>query len=148
MGLCKCEETLQQLCTEAKKAWKDTNDLVFKCYDGQLMVFIQHRKISPREVGQGLGMHLQAHRHGRCITQCMLGLTLQVLNKLHTIPIDLSYCTLIPMMLNPRQVVTQAVRKVKVLLARVKALAVRVKALVVRMNQKTATHNRVTPAVR
>ena len=38
-------------------------------------------------------MHLQAHRHG------CLGLALWVLNKLPTIPIKLSYCTPIPMML-------------------------------------------------
>ena len=41
------------------------------------------------------------------------------------------------LILNPRQVVTQAVRKVKV-------LAVRVKAVAARVSQKMASHNRVT----
>ena len=48
----KHEETLQQLCTKADKAWKDTNDLVFNhqlCYDGQLMAFISNTERSLQE---------------------------------------------------------------------------------------------------
>ena len=39
----KNEETMQQLCAEANKVWKDANDLVFQhqlCYDEQLTAFI------------------------------------------------------------------------------------------------------------
>ena len=41
----KHEETLQQLHTEADRAWKDTNNLVFNhqlCYDGQLAASISN----------------------------------------------------------------------------------------------------------
>ena len=47
----KHEETLQQLCAKADKAWKDTNNLVFNhqlCYDGQLAAFISNAERSPR----------------------------------------------------------------------------------------------------
>ena len=48
----KQEQTLQQLCAEADKAWKDTNDLVFNHqlhYDEQLMAFISHTERTLQE---------------------------------------------------------------------------------------------------
>ena len=99
----KCEETLQQLHTKADKAWKDTNDLVFNhqlCYDGQLAAFISNAERSLQEKWDKVWecvdrlTDVAGVSHNAC-----LGLALQVLNKLPTIPIDLSYCMPIPMMM-------------------------------------------------
>ena len=99
----KHEETLQQLCTKANKAWKDTNDLVFQHqlhYDEQLTAFISDAERTLQEKQDEVWGHV--HRlvnvagvpHDACI-----GLAFQVLNKLPTIPIDLTYHMPIPMML-------------------------------------------------
>ena len=99
----KCEETLQQLRTEADKAWKDTNDLVFNHqlrYDGQLVAFISHAERALHEKRNKVWecVHRLTDMAGISHNAC-LGLALQVLDKLPTIPKDLSYHTLIPMML-------------------------------------------------
>ena len=97
----KHEETLQQLCTKADKAWKDTNNFNHQLhYDGQLAAFISNAERSLQE---------KWHEVWECVHRIMdvagvshdicLGLTLHILDKLPTIPIDLSYCTPIPMML-------------------------------------------------
>ena len=99
----KHEETLQQLCAEADKAWKDTNNLVFNHqlhYNGELLAFISNTKRTLQEKQDEVWGHI--HRlvdiegvpHNTC-----LSLALQVLDKLLTVPIDLSYHMLIPMML-------------------------------------------------
>ena len=99
----KYEESLQQLCTKADKAWKDTNDLVFNhqlCYDGELLAFIFSAERTLQEKWDKVWGHIRKLTdvagvpHDTC-----LSLALQVLNKLPTILIDLSYCTLIPLML-------------------------------------------------
>ena len=73
----KHEETLQQLRGKADQAWKDTNDLVFNhqlCYDGKFMAFISNAE--------------------RTLQQKQ-----DEVDKLPTIPIDLSFRMPIPMML-------------------------------------------------
>ena len=99
----KHEETLQQLCTEADKAWKDTNNLVFNHqlhYDGELLAFISNTKRTLQEKWDKVWecicklTDVAGVPHNTC-----LSLALQVLDKLPTVPIDLSYHTPIPMML-------------------------------------------------
>ena len=89
------EETLQQLCTEADKAWKDTNDLVFNHqlhYDEQLAAFISsaERTLQEKEDEVWGCVHKLADVAGVPHDAC-LSLALQVLDKLPTIPIALSY---------------------------------------------------------
>ena len=99
----KHEGILQQLNMEADKAWKDTNNVVFNHqlqYDVQLVAFISNAKRTVQEKWDEVWECI--HRladvadipHEAC-----LGLILQVLNKLPTIPMDLSYHMPIPMML-------------------------------------------------
>ena len=99
----KHEETLQQLHTKVDKAWKDTNNLVFNHqlhYDGQLMAFISNTERSLQEKWDEVWECVRrlADMAGVSHDAC-LGLTLQVLDKLPTIPIDLSYHMPIPTML-------------------------------------------------
>ena len=99
----KQEETLQQLCTEADKAWKDTNDLVFQHqlhYDEQLTTFISdaERTLQDKQDKVWVCVHRLVDVAG-VPHDAYLGLALQVLDKLPTIPIDLTYHTPIPMML-------------------------------------------------
>ena len=99
----KHQKTPQQLCTKADKAWKDTNDLVFNYqlhYDCQLATFISNSKRFHQEKWDEVWecVHKLVDMAGVSHDAC-LGLALQVLDKLPTIPIDLSYCTPIPMML-------------------------------------------------
>ena len=99
----KHEKTLQQLHTKADKAWKDTKDLVFNHqlrYNGELLAFISNAKITLQEKWDDIWgcVHKLADVAGVPHDTCQ-SLALQVLNKLPTVPIDLSYHTLIPMML-------------------------------------------------
>ena len=76
LGIKKYEETLQQLCTKADKAWKDTNDLVSTTSCVMMencWLSLQTLRGPPRKNG--------------------------MLDKLPTVPIDLSYHRPIPMML-------------------------------------------------
>ena len=82
---------------------EDTNDLVFNhqlCYDGQLMAFISNAERALQEKWDEVWecVHRLTDVAGVSHDAC-LGLTLQVLDKLPTIPIDLFYHTLIPKML-------------------------------------------------
>ena len=98
----KHEETLQQLCTEADQAWKDTKDLVFNHqlhYDGQLMAFISNTERTLENWDEVWGCVCRLADVAGISHDACLGLTLHILNKLPTIPIDLSYCMPIPMML-------------------------------------------------
>ena len=99
----KHEETLQQLCAKADKAWKDINDLVFNHqlhYDGELLAFISNAERTLWGKWDKVWGHIHKLTgitgvpHDTC-----LSLALQVLNKLPTMPIDLSYCMPIPMIL-------------------------------------------------
>ena len=99
----KHEETLQQLCTEADQAWKDTNDLVFNHqlhYDGQLMAFISNAERTLQEKEEEVWGHIHrlADMAGISHDLCP-DLTLQIPNRLPTIPIKLSFCTPISLML-------------------------------------------------
>ena len=98
----KHEETLQQLCAETDKAWKDTINVMFNNqlqYDAQLAAFISNAKRTLQKWDEVWGcIHRLADVAGVPHEAC-LSLALQVLKKLPTIPMDLSYCTLIPMML-------------------------------------------------
>ena len=99
----KHEETLQQLCAKADKAWKDTNDLVFNhqlCYDGELLAFISNAERTLQEKWDEVWgcVHKLVDIAGVPHNTCLI-LALQVLNKLPTVPIDFSYHTPIPMML-------------------------------------------------
>ena len=99
----KHEETLQQHCAEADKAWKDTNDLVFNHqlhYDGQLMAFISNTVRLLQEKWDKVWECICRLTDVAGVSHnASLGLALQVLDKLPTIPIDLSYHMPIPMML-------------------------------------------------
>ena len=99
----KHEETLQTLCEEADKAWEDTNNVVFNHqlrYDTQLVSFIASAKKTLQEKIDEVWEHVQSLLYVAGIPQDVcLCLALQVLELLPTIPIDLSFCTSIPMML-------------------------------------------------
>ena len=98
-----CEKFLHQFHAEANQAWKDTNDIIFSHqlkYDAHLAAFITTAK----------GM-LQAKREEiwSCVhsiaevaalpNKACLTLALQILDKLPTLPLDLSYRAPIPRML-------------------------------------------------
>ena len=99
----KCERTLQKLHKEAAQAWKDTNHVVFDQqlrYDLELASFINsaekmlHAKLD--EVWEC--MQNQTNVIGMPQDTCLC-LTLQVLELLPTIPLDISFHAPFPMML-------------------------------------------------
>ena len=94
---------LQQFCAEANQAWKDMNDVIFSHqlkYDAQLAAFIT----TTEGILQAKWDEIWSHVHsiaevaGLPYKTC-LTLALQILDKLPTLPLDLSYHTAIPRML-------------------------------------------------
>ena len=77
-----------QLTAEANQAWKDTNDVLFSHqpkYDAKLTEFITEiEKITEA-----------AH----CFPEAGLCVTLHIVESLPTIPMDLCFCSVIPMLL-------------------------------------------------
>ena len=98
-----CEEFLHQFCMEADQSWKDTNDVIFshqlKC-DAQLVAFIitAEGTLQAKQVEIWSCIHSITEAAGLSNKAC-LSLALQILEKLPTLPLDLSYCTAIPRML-------------------------------------------------
>ena len=92
----KHEEILQQLHAKATQAWKDTNDVVFNHqlrYDAQLVAFISNAERTLQEKQDKVWRCIHRLADMAVVThEACLGLT-QVLDKLPTIPIDLSYHT-------------------------------------------------------
>ena len=88
---------------EVDKAWKDTNDIVYSHqlrHDGELMAFISNAKATLQEKWSKIQRHIHslADMAGLPHNSC-LDLSLKILNQLPTIPLDLSYCTPMPMMI-------------------------------------------------
>ena len=95
----KHEESMQQLHAEANNIWKDDNKLVFQHqlhYDEQLTAFISDAERTLQEKQDKAWGHVRrlADMAGIPHDAC-LGLALQI----PTIPIDLTYCMQIPMMI-------------------------------------------------
>ena len=93
-----CEEFLCQF-HEANQAWKDMNDVIFSHqlkYDAQLVVFI----ITAEGTLQAKWDEIWSHIHSimevaGLPSKACLSLALQILDKLPTLPLDLSYHTAI-----------------------------------------------------
>ena len=98
-----CKKSLCQLHAGADQAWKDTNDVIFSHqlrYDSKLVAFIS--------TAEGT-LQAKWDENWRCVHnladaaslphEACLTLALQILDKLPTIPLDLSYHTAISMML-------------------------------------------------
>ena len=92
-----------QLTAEADQAWKDTNDVLFSHqlkYDAELTEFIT-------EIERILqGKCTEIWDHFTCITEAAhlspeagLHLTIHIVESLPTIPLDLCFCGVIPMLL-------------------------------------------------
>ena len=97
------EKFLCQFHAEANQAWKDMNDVIFSHqlkYDSQLVVFISTAEGTLQAKRDKIWSHVHSLvdmaslPHEACLT-----LALQILDKLPTPPLDLSYCTAIPRML-------------------------------------------------
>ena len=91
------EEFLHQFCLEADQAWKDTNDIIFSHqlkYDAQLAAFITTAEGTLQAKRDEIWscIHSIAEAAGLPNKAC-LSLALQILEKLPTLPLDLSFCT-------------------------------------------------------
>ena len=97
------EKFLHQVHAEADQAWKDMNDVIFSHqlrYDSQLVTFIStaERTLQAKWNEIWIHVHSLAEAAGLYHEVC-LTLALQILDKLPTLPLDLSYHTAIPRML-------------------------------------------------
>ena len=96
------ESSLHRLHTEANKAWKDANDIIFSHllqYDSQLMVFISMAEDALQAKRDEIWRHITSLTDTANITPYSgLTLVLQTLDQLPSIPWDLSYCASIPLM--------------------------------------------------
>ena len=96
-----CERTRQWLTAEANQAWKDTNDVLLSHqlrYNAELMEFIAEKTLHAKCT--------EIWRHVTCIAEMAhlspeagLCLTLHVVGSLPTIPVNLCFCGVIPMLL-------------------------------------------------
>ena len=110
----KCERTLQKLHKEAEQAWKDTNNMVFEHqlrYNSQLAGFITSTKGTLQAKWDEVWecMHSLTDTAGMPQDTCLC-LTLQVLELLPIIPMDISFCAPFPMMVTygPESYLSQA----------------------------------------
>ena len=96
-----CEATTCRLCPEADVAWKEMHEVMHNHqlhYDGQLATFLMDAKMALNDMRGEVwdAIHALAESEGITFNAC-LGLTLQVLNLLPQIPIDISFHTQIPL---------------------------------------------------
>ena len=99
----KCDKTLHKLHREADQDWKDTNNVVYKHqlkYDLQLAGFIMSAKGMLQAKQDKVWEHIQnlVNMGGMPKDTCLC-LTLQVLELLPTILLDISFHTSFPMIL-------------------------------------------------
>ena len=97
----KCKATTQCLHSEADTAWKKMNEVMYNHqlhYDGQLATFLADAKMALSDMRCEVwdAICALAENEGIMFDAC-LGLTLQVLNLLLQIPIDISFHTQIPL---------------------------------------------------
>ena len=94
---------LCQFCAEDNQAWKDTNDIIFSHqlkYDAQLVAFITTAEGTLQAKWDEIWSHVHSIMEVAGIAnKACLTLALQILDKLPTLPLDLSYHTAIPRML-------------------------------------------------
>ena len=97
------EETRQWNCSEADKAWNDTHELVYNHqlhYDGQLVAFIGYAERALQEKQGEIWEHIHQLADAEDVLHdACLGLAFQVLAKLPTIPIDLTFSMQIPLVM-------------------------------------------------
>ena len=96
------ESTLQGLCKEANKAWKDDNDIIFSHllkYDSELANFLNSAEDTLRNKRDEIWRCVHSlTKTTNCSPQTGLSLALQILHWLSSIPWDFSYHVGIPMM--------------------------------------------------
>ena len=97
------EKFLCQFCAEANQAWKDKNDVIFSHqlrYDSQLVAFISTAEGTLQAKWDEIWSHIHSLANAASLPhEACLTLALQILDKLPTLPLDLSYHTAIPRML-------------------------------------------------
>ena len=96
-----CEATTSHLCSEADAAWKEMHEVMYNYqlhYDGQLAMFLMDTKMTLSDMwGEGWDtIHTLVESEGIMFDVC-LGLTLQLLNLLLQIPIDILFHMQIPL---------------------------------------------------
>ena len=92
-----CEATTHRLHSEADAAWKEMHEIMYNHqlhYDCQLSAFLMDREITLNNMRDEVlaAIHTLAENEGITFDAC-LGLTLQVLNLLPQIPMDVSFQT-------------------------------------------------------
>ena len=91
------EEFLHQFHAEADQAWKDTNDIIFSHqlkYDAQLAAFITTAEGTLQAKQDEIWSHIHSIMEAAGLpNKACLSLALQILEKLPTLPLDLSFCT-------------------------------------------------------
>ena len=94
-----CEEFLHQFHTEADQAWKDTNDIFLSHqlkYDAQLAAFITTAEETLQAKWDEIWSHVHSIMEAADLpNKACLSVALQILEKLPTFPLDLSYHTAI-----------------------------------------------------
>ena len=97
------EKFLCQFCAEVDQAWRDTNDVIFSHqlkYDAQLAAFITTVEGTLQAKWDEIWSHVHSIAEVAGLpNKACLTLALQILDKLPTLPLDLSYSRAIPRML-------------------------------------------------
>ena len=96
-----CEAMTCHLCSEADATWKEMHEVMYNHqlqYDQQLSTFLMDMEMTLNNMRGEIwaAIHALAENEGITFNAC-LGLTLQVLNLLPQIPIDISFQTQIPL---------------------------------------------------
>ena len=96
-----CEAMTCRLCSEADAAWKEMHEVMYNHqlqYDRQLATFLAEAKMALNDMRGEVWatVHTLAENEGITFDAC-LGLTLQVLNLLLQIPIDILFQMQIPL---------------------------------------------------
>ena len=96
-----CEATTHNLCSEADVAWKEMHEVMYNHqlqYDGQLAMFLTDTKKALNDMrGKVWDAICTLAESENIMYDACLGLTVQVLNLLPQIPIDISFQTQIPL---------------------------------------------------
>ena len=96
-----CEATTHHLCSEADVTWKEMHEVMYNHqlhYDGQLAMFLMDAKMALSNMWGEVrdAIHALVESEGITFDAC-LGLTLQVLNLLPQIPINILFHMQIPL---------------------------------------------------
>ena len=96
-----CEATTHRLCSEVDAAWKEMHKVMYNHqlqYDQQLTTFLTDAEMALNDMQGKVWATVWALAENKGITfNACLGLTLQVLNLLPQIPIDILFQTQIPL---------------------------------------------------